>query len=59
MVYDFELLTIETSGRVATVIIDNPPANVITKQKVTDNFVRCYGLHQETARSISKRTSRR
>ena len=38
MAYDFELLTVETSGRVATVIIDNPPANVITKQKVTDNF---------------------
>ena len=59
MAYDFELLTVETSGRVATVIIDNPPANVITKQKVTDNFVRCYALHQDTARSISKRTSSR
>ena len=49
MAYDFELLTVETSGRVATVIIDNLPANVITKQKVTDNFVRCYDLHQDTA----------
>ena len=24
--------------------IDNPPAIVFTKQKVTDNFVRCYDL---------------
>ena len=30
MPYDFELLTVETDGRVATVTIDNPPANVIT-----------------------------
>ncbi len=30
MPYDFELLTVETAGRVATVTIDNPPANVIT-----------------------------
>ena len=49
MAYEFEFLTVETSGRVATVTIDNPPANVITKQKVTDNFVRCYDLHQDTA----------
>ena len=59
MAYTFELLTVAPSGRVATVIIDNPPANVITKQKVTDNFVRCYDLHQDTARSMSKRTSQR
>ena len=26
MAYNFELLTVETSGRVATVIIDNLPA---------------------------------
>lgn len=30
MEYDFELLTVETDGRVAIVTIDNPPANVIT-----------------------------
>ena len=30
MAYDFELLTVEIDGRVATVTIDNPPANVIT-----------------------------
>lgn len=30
MPYDFNLLTVETAGRVATVTIDNPPANVIT-----------------------------
>ena len=30
MAYDFELLTVEISGRVATVTISNPPVNVIT-----------------------------
>jgi enoyl-CoA hydratase/carnithine racemase len=30
MAYEFELLKIEQSGRVATVTIDNPPVNVIT-----------------------------
>ena len=28
MAYDFELLTVETSGRVATVTIDNPPDTI-------------------------------
>jgi len=32
MAYEFEFLTVETSGRVATVTIDNPPANVITME---------------------------
>ena len=30
MPYDFELLTVTIHGRVATVTIDHPPANVIT-----------------------------
>jgi enoyl-CoA hydratase/carnithine racemase len=30
MPYDFDLLTVEISGRVATVTISNPPVNVIT-----------------------------
>ena len=30
MAYDFELLNVEINGRIATVTIDNPPANVIT-----------------------------
>ena len=32
MAYEFEFLTVETSGRVATVTIDSPPANVITME---------------------------
>ena len=32
MAYEFEFLTVETSGRAATVTIDNPPANVITME---------------------------
>ncbi|MDD9906053.1 MAG: enoyl-CoA hydratase/isomerase family protein [Rhodospirillaceae bacterium] len=36
MAYDFEFLTVETSGRVATVTIDNPPANVITMELLSE-----------------------
>ena len=32
MAYDYELLTVEARDRVASVIISNPPINVITPQ---------------------------
>ena len=36
MAYEFERLTVETDGRVATVTIDNPPVNVITMELLAE-----------------------
>ena len=30
MAYEYELLKVEVSGRVATITVDNPPINIIT-----------------------------
>ena len=32
MTYDYQLLTVGITGRIATVTIDNPPINIITPQ---------------------------
>ena len=32
MTYDYQLLTVDSTGRIATVTIDNPPINIITPQ---------------------------